>query len=542
MVGVLCAVAAVVGTTISTVACGREPGQRELVPVSLPDMSRSDALVQAQTRDRHAALMQKIENRAPDPELAVAYGEFGMLLQAAEYFDAAEPAYRDARALAPTDARWPYYLGHVYRRKGDVTKAVESFRQALEWQDTNVPTLLWLSRTLIELGSVAEAQALLVRAQSGAPRETAVLAELGQVALAQRDYQRAASFFSEALALDPTLLSLHAPLATAYRGLGEAAKAEEHARLWKNTEVPIADPLMDRVAAMVESGVSYETRGVRAFEAGQWAEAAALFLRGIERTGPETPLARSLHHKRGLALHLGGDVAGAVKEFEQVIASAPADGLDEPAAQAHYGLAIVIAAQKRDADAIEHLSKALNYSPAYAQAMVVRGDLLRRNRRFEESLMAYREAVKVDAMRADARLGYGVSLVKLKRDVEARGWFEEAVRAQPDRPELAHALARVLAAAPDSRARDPRRAMAVLQPLIATRRTTDLGETMAMALAGAGEFAEAASLQRDLLRAAERAGLRADLPRMQANLRLYEQKQPCRTPWSDEDAIHSPGP
>jgi hypothetical protein len=65
---------------------------------------------------------------------------------------------------------------------------------------------------------------------------------------------------------------------------------------------------------------------------------------------------------------------------------------------------------------------------------------------------------------------------------------------------------------------------------------------MAMTLAELGEFVEAAALQRGVLDAARRAGLAADVRRMTANLRRYEQGRPCRTPWEDDDPMHAPGP
>ena len=73
------------------VACGeRRPA---LLPVSLPDFSRVDPGVQAQARERHAALTAKLARRdTPLAELGDAYGAFGMVLHAAEYYEAAEPA------------------------------------------------------------------------------------------------------------------------------------------------------------------------------------------------------------------------------------------------------------------------------------------------------------------------------------------------------------------------------------------------------------------------------------------------------------------
>jgi hypothetical protein len=87
----------------------------------------------------------------------------------------------------------------------------------------------------------------------------------------------------------------------------------------------------------------------------------------------------------------------------------------------------------------------------------------------------------------------------------------------------------VLAAAPDSRVRDGRRAMAVMERLSEEQQRMDLGETMAMALAETGRYEEAAALQREAIAAAP-----AEIAeRMAANLTLYEAGQPSRTPWRD---------
>ena len=52
-----------------------------------------------------------------------------------------------------------------------------------------------------------------------------------------------------------------------------------------------------------------------------------------------------------------------------------------------------------------------------------------------------------------------------------------------------------------------------------------------MALAEAGRFDEAVSTQREAVAMAERTGQLALASRMGANLRLFEQRRPSRTPW-----------
>jgi len=134
------------------------------------------------------------------------------------------------------------------------------------------------------------------------------------------------------------------------------------------------------------------------------------------------------------------------------------------------------------------------------------------------------------------------ALVRLGRYREARDWFDEAARLYPDRQDFEHALARILAAAPVDGVRDGQRAQAIVERLAQTSKTIDVGETLAMALAERGQFADAVGVQREVLGAAIKAGLDGVARHMAANLLRYERREPCRMPWAADDPVHSPGP
>ena len=62
-----------------------------------------------------------------------------------------------------------------------------------------------------------------------------------------------------------------------------------------------------------------------------------------------------------------------------------------------------------------------------------------------------------------------------------------------------------------------------------------------MTAAELGNFEKAAEIQRSVMNATRRAGLDNDLRRMTVNLRLYESGRPCRTPWPNDDPVHTLG-
>jgi tetratricopeptide (TPR) repeat protein len=168
-------------------------------------------------------------------------------------------------------------------------------------------------------------------------------------------------------------------------------------------------------------------------------------------------------------------------------------------------------------------------------------DALRRSGRLEASIAEYVSVVKADPSASQARFGHAMALVRLRRYAEARAVLEEATRAHPEQPGLAHALARLLASAPDDAVRDGPRAVAIVQALERTTAPTlTLVETAAMALAETGRFSDASARQRQAIAMASQAGRAETATRLTENLRRYESSMSSRQPWADDDPVHFP--
>jgi tetratricopeptide (TPR) repeat protein len=524
----------------SPAPAAQSPGTR---PVTLPDLSRVEATVQEQVKERYAAVQQLLKNpAAPAADKGQAYGSLAMLLHAGEYYEAAEPAYLNAEDLAPMDARWPYLLAHLHKSRGQPDKAQADFERALALQPNDVPTLIWLGRLYLDQGQPEKAAPLFERAQALAPQVVAALVGVGQSALARRDYAKAAAVLEQALKVNPNSSSVHSPLAMAYRGLGDTAKAEAHLKLWRNTEVLVPDPVRQQLDLSLQSGLSFELRGVRALELRDYKAAEGFFRKGIAISPGATMLGRSLRHKLGTALVLMGDVRGAVAQFDEVVRLVPPGEPDETASKAHYSLGVLMASAGRGDEAIAHFSAAVKFNPNYIEALQGLADALFRAGRPQQALPNYTEILRLNPRSNEARFGYAMALVRLNRFREAKDWVVDATRLQPDDPQFRHTLARLLAAAPDAAVRDGSQALTITQELLKSDKTTQIGETLAMALAETGRFSEAIDVQRGVLEAASQAGLSPDVRRMTANLRLYERHQPCRTPWQDNEIVFSPGP
>ena len=196
---------------------------------------------------------------------------------------------------------------------------------------------------------------------------------------------------------------------------------------------------------------------------------------------------------------------------------APGVGADEPTAKANYSLGIVMALRSAAEQAIEHLSAAVQYQPNYGEAHLALGDALRRAGRFADSMSHYEEAVRINPRSRLHVSGtrwpwYGCGGTSKRATGSPR-----RAQLQPDRAGAGaragpcagcrsrRSRARWASGAEPDRTADRR-----------SRRTPMSGETLAMALAELGDYRQAATIQREVIDAAQRAGLPAAAARMRA--------------------------
>lgn len=363
-----------------------------------------EAPVQEQIKTQFDAVTRLAADRAAADVLAPAYGRLGSLLFAANRTDAAETAYLHAQALAPADARWPYYLGHIYMNRPDRPKAIAAFERTLQLSPGDVAALVWLGKVYLNDNQPAQADARYAQALRAQPGTVAALYGSGQAALAQRDYSHAVERFEQALAADSRASIAHYPLALAYRALGDTAKAEAHLRQQGKTEVGPPDPRMVELRNLLASSAAEEARGMRAAEGGDFKSAVEHFRKGVEIA----PDSVSLRFNLGRALSLTGDTAGAAAAFEEGVRRVPRD----------------------------------------TGARLALGELLGRSGRFEEALTQYREVLAIDPRSADARFGYAGALVGLGRTKDALDSLAESARLFPDQPRFTEAQTRIRGARP----------------------------------------------------------------------------------------------
>jgi tetratricopeptide (TPR) repeat protein len=364
------------------------------------------------------------------------------------------------------------------------------------------------------------------------PASVAAWFRRGRAALAMQDGTQAVRHLERALSLAPTSDAIHYQLGLAYRAVGDSVSAQRHlARRADAASIVPDDPLLDALPGMLNGGAAYLTRGLEAIDRRDWEAAVA----SLRKASDLSPRDSTVHLNLGTALFLSGDRAGARQAFETAARLAPA--LPKP----RFTLGLVAESDMRDREAIEQFRAAVRLDPDYLEAHASLADALRRTGQTEASLPHYLKVLSLNPTLSQARFGYAMGLVRLRRFREARDALRDAVAMYPDQPGFAHALARILAAAPDDTVRDGAEAVRLTDALLLSSRNWTLLETRAMAAAEVGKFDEALRWQQTAI---EQAG---SLPQpaavhMRETLAGYRRGSPCRTPWRADDPVFAPRP
>jgi tetratricopeptide (TPR) repeat protein len=479
---------------------GARPG---LDAVPLPPLS----LLEAAVADHIRTAAGPLEASAPAPrsnrQLADTYGELAEVLHAYEFFDSAEAAYVNATRVAG-DVKWRYLLGYLFQQTGRFEKAAEAFEQVRRLDPARREASIRLGDVYLQLNRLREARERFDEVLEVFP----ALARngLGEVALRERRFGEAVQHFEAVLDRAPSATSVHYSLAMAYRGLGQADRARDHLQRRGHRTLRLGDPFVDALQRLVRGERTLVMQGRRAYEAGQFPEAAEAFGRAV-RAAPGSATARV---NLGLTLARLGKAADAASHLDAALRLEPEN------VEARAALGIVLADQGRDADSLEHLRRAFEQRP---QDLNVRGALVRvliRSRRIDDAIAVLERVRSLDPDDEETIVSLSILLAERQRFREAVTRLDEANRRFPERSSTATTLARLLASSPDRSIRDGQRALDLATAVYTADPAAVHAETVALALAELERCAEALEWMRRAIAAArgeEASRLKQELPR-----------------------------
>jgi tetratricopeptide (TPR) repeat protein len=601
----------------------------DLVALPDPPLERMESAVRKQLEEARASVDAALAAKdASAAERAEAMGILGRLYLGYGLSSAAEAALRNAQRLAPDDLRWVYYLATLYQHERRLDDAREELLRALELRPRDVPTLLRLgdvelARARADDAARAFNAALAIDGGSAAAHEG-----LARTAVARGDPASAVENYETALRLQPSARAMHYPLALAYRDLGRTDAMRAQLAQMGEGKVRFDDPLAEEVQGSVTGVGPHLAIGHIAMRAGDLDQAAERFAAALE-VDPGSPQA---HHAMAMVLERRGEPAQALAELDAAASLAPRDpevlraaaaghlraGNDwkaiellraaalvapdfrtlldlamalertgnleeaneryrdaaaaEPrdmlpiirralvfqrmgaTAEAAAELEVVVAAEPRNAEALLRLAQIresrgeTTAAIGHYRAMLALdlgaevdrgvhaalGELLEPGDP-EAAAAEYGEAVRLQPESPELSLRQARALLRANLDREARAVLEVGRESASEVSELSHLLARVLAASEDDAVRDGPRALELALAAFEQARDVDRAETVAMSLAEVGRFGEAAAWQRRIVEQVEAAG-ETPSPGLIARLESYQAGRPCRAPWRESSS------
>ena len=364
-------------------------------------------------------------------------------------------------------------------------------------------------------GRPADAVAQFRKAIEEDPDDALSYYNLALAQLGSGDRAAAIADLRRSIEVDPDFRNGHFNLATLMVEEGRHAEAELHFRRAHEIDVEDLDAHLEWVATL-----SHLQRD----------EEAQLELGKLLERDPANARA---HLSLAILDARSGRAAQARAGLERVLQSSRAT--ETARAEAHHQLAVMSERTGDLSAAGDHYREAALLEPDSAERQERLAQSQGRSGDFAGAAASYDRVIELAPQRLSAHFGRAMAMLLGRRYAEARVGMERSLAERPTDIDLAHLLARVLAAAPDDRVRDGERARRLAEQIFEAAPTLERAETVAMAMAELDRWAEAVDWQGRVVMQLERAGDAARLAAARERLALYRAEKPCRSPWLGPD-------
>jgi tetratricopeptide (TPR) repeat protein len=393
--------------------------------------------------------------------------------------------------------------------RGNFEMAAVAYSRAVEADPESITARHALASSLSRSGRAEEAQAQLELIVERDPGNGVAHYNLGTIYSQFGNADGARKHFELAVEHNPDLTNAHFNLAILLEEEGELHQALEHYAASREL-----DP-QDTGAAVRHASLSARLGNP---------QEAEIALRAILTVDPADAMAN---------LALGGVLAGqgrteeALSQYRELLEIEPDRQFQ---ARAWFESGRLLLADGDYPGAIEALGNTADLMPGVLGARLLLATALGRAGRFLEAAAEYDSLLEANPTLSEAHTGRALALLIGQQDARAVEALEQSLQQVPEAIELQNLLARILAASESAEVRDGARALQLAQQAMMRQQSIDVAETLAMALAELGRFADAVQLQQRIHAEASRSG-DPELASIEARLRSYEQGQPTRAPW-----------
>ncbi|MEK6674108.1 MAG: tetratricopeptide repeat protein [Planctomycetota bacterium] len=305
-------------------------------------------------------------------------------------------------------------LGNAFQARGQIGESIVEYQHALRLEPDNSNALTALGAAFARAGRIDDAVAQYTRALQVKPDDVRAMNNLGVALMEQKRFEDAVIQYRKAVAKKPDYAAAYQNLATALVSLGRNQEALDQAHI--------------ALRLSPHNPRTYQHLGGIYAATGRIDEAIGAVRKAIELS-PTYPEA---HDRLATLLIARGELAQAAYHWHE------ATRLRPDHAPYHLKLGNALASQDRLTDAETQYREVLQLDAKNKnknESTLARANLaqiLTDQKRFDESIALYREALALQPNDADLQYCHALALHKADRSLEAITAYQESLRIQPD--------------------------------------------------------------------------------------------------------------
>lgn len=325
---------------------------------------------------------------------------------------AAEQCYRDAIAIAPSNASAQVNLAYVLLEQQRIEDAAGCLDRVLATDPSNPDAHYLLGSLALRQSDPECAAGHFEAALSVKPDFEFALRDLCQTLIRTGQNERACTAVEKAIAASRNPADQYCNLGNIKMHAGEYHAALECFARTIST-------IPEHAAALMGTGLAYRYLG-------RFDEAAEAFLKALA-VDPENPDA---HYNLGIIRQAQGRLDDAIECYRRAIAAR----LDM--AEAWYGLGSALLAQERHADAAESYRQAIKFKPDFTEAHCYLGYTLSMMKQMGQAVACYRKVLELEPGHVFANNKLSLALAEEGDADSALEGLRRAVLLKPDEASL----------------------------------------------------------------------------------------------------------
>ncbi len=402
-----------------------------LTPVLRPVLEEVEPAVAELLGERLDRLETQLET-APLEALAGEFGETGKLLLVYNLPESAESCLMNAARLDPEEFSWPYLIGSLRQRRGDLGGSLQSFETAREIDPTDPSLLVRLAQVQFELGATVAAEAIYRELIDVEGFGAAANYGLGRLALDGDDLERAIRHLELALEEQPQASQVRYQLGVAHRRAGDRDRARELLSDRGAGQLQFPDPQMTSLAVDVRGVEVYLAAGRKARNRGDLPSALAAF----QKAALEEPDEPEHWDVLGATLLEMGRFEDAVGVYRRVMELDP----DDPSMLYNLAGALTEVGEHAEAEAL--LLRLVGAHSDHVDARANLATLYGWSGRLAEAEALLDEAIAIDPDDPTLAIQRASTRVRAGRAREARSDLQRVLRDDPTNAEALVILGR----------------------------------------------------------------------------------------------------